>query len=126
MYKNLRWKLLTIAAVAGLAIFLFTPPSVKIKLGLDLRGGVHLVYQVQTDDAIRVETETASEQFQEALKSEGITVGAVRVTGLQEFVIEGVPPEMDARFRTLAQGQLGVSFDRDASGTTHTFRMKPN
>ena len=126
MYKNLRWKLLTIAAVAGLSIFLFTPPSVKVKLGLDLKGGVHLVYQVQTDDAIRVETETASEQFQEALKSEGITVGAVRVTGLQEFVIEGVPPEMDGRFRTLAQGQLGVSFDRDANGTTHTFRMKPN
>ena len=28
-----------------------------LKLGLDLKGGVHLVLQVQTDDALRLETQ---------------------------------------------------------------------
>ena len=36
------------------------PPSTKIKLGLDLKGGVHLVLKVETDEALKVETETAS------------------------------------------------------------------
>ena len=29
----------------------------QLKLGLDLKGGVHLVLRVQTDDALRLETE---------------------------------------------------------------------
>ena len=37
----------------ALAVWSFTPPSQKIKLGLDLKGGVHLVLEVQTDDALK-------------------------------------------------------------------------
>ena len=51
MYKNLRWKLLTILAVAAIAIVAFYPPQSKVRLGLDLKGGLHLVLQVKTDDA---------------------------------------------------------------------------
>ena len=40
MYKNLRWKFLTILAVAAIAIVAFYPPQNKVKLGLDLKGGV--------------------------------------------------------------------------------------
>ena len=58
MYKNLRWKLLTILAVAAIAIVAFYPPQSKVRLGLDLKGGLHLVLQVKTDDALKVETET--------------------------------------------------------------------
>jgi preprotein translocase subunit SecD len=127
MYKNLRWKLITIAAVAGLAIWSFTPPSQKVKLGLDLKGGVHLVLQVKTDDALKVETETSAEQFHQALKDAGITVAAPKVTGLTEFQVEGVPPASDPQFRQLAQTQLSLSFDRDSGvGGTYTFKMKPN
>ncbi len=69
MYKNLRWKLLTILAVAAIAIVAFYPPQKRIRLGLDLKGGLHLVLQVKTDDALKVETETSSEQLREALKA---------------------------------------------------------
>ena len=57
MYKNLKWKLLVIAAVAAIGIFAFTPPSRKVKLGLDLKGGIHLVLKVNTEDAVELETE---------------------------------------------------------------------
>ena len=33
MAKNLRWKLLIIAAVVGLSVFAFYPPEQKIRLG---------------------------------------------------------------------------------------------
>ncbi len=127
MNKNLRWKLLVIAAVAGLAIFAFTPPQQKVKLGLDLKGGVELIMQVQTDDALRLETDTSGEQLKQALTAANIPVGAVRSISLTEFVVEGVPAASEPQFRQLAQDQLGLAYDREAgAGGTHTFRMKPN
>jgi preprotein translocase subunit SecD len=43
MAKNLRWKLLFIVVVIALAVWSFYPPDQKVRLGLDLKGGVHLV-----------------------------------------------------------------------------------
>ena len=59
MSKNTQWKLLAIVAVAVLSVISVYPPQEKIRLGLDLEGGVHMVLRVQTDDALRVETENA-------------------------------------------------------------------
>ncbi len=44
----------------------------QLKLGLDLKGGVHLVLRVQTDEALKIHTTTTSEQLREALKTAGI------------------------------------------------------
>ena len=71
MNKNLRWKVLVILAVAALATWAFSPPSRKVRLGLDLKGGVQFVLQVKTDDALRLETQTASEQLRQAAKDKG-------------------------------------------------------
>jgi preprotein translocase subunit SecD len=51
--KNLRWKFALIVAVIALAVWSFYPPGEKVNLGLDLKGGVHLVMRVQTDAALR-------------------------------------------------------------------------
>jgi preprotein translocase subunit SecD len=127
MYKNLRWKFLIIAIVAGLAIWSFTPPSQKVKLGLDLKGGIHLVLRVKTDDALRLETETAADQLADALKTGKIAVGGVKPTSLTEFTVEGVPPASDSQFRTLADQQVAGSFNREATGGgSYLFRMRPN
>ncbi len=49
----------------------FYPPDKKINLGLDLKGGVHLVLKVQTDDALRSETETTMERLRDTLTRDG-------------------------------------------------------
>ena len=49
MKKGLQWKAIIDVAVLALSIFLAYPPKDKIKLGLDLRGGIHLVLQVITE-----------------------------------------------------------------------------
>ena len=127
MYKNLRWKLITTAIVTALAIWAFMPPSEKVKLGLDLRGGVQLVLQVKTDDAVRLETETGSEGLVEALKTAGVTVTAPPPSSATEFEIHGVVPAQDAQFRQIADQQVGVNFDYSASsGGVYRFRMRPN
>ena len=71
--SNLRWKLLLTIAVAVIfgavgvypiiaARYGIAGPTIltdrMLKLGLDLKGGVHLVLRVQTDDALRIESET--------------------------------------------------------------------
>jgi preprotein translocase subunit SecD len=127
MQKNLRWKLLIILGVIGLAVWSFTPPSQKIHLGLDLRGGVHFVLKVETDDALRVETETAAQELQDALKTASVTTTAVRTTSLTTFEAQGIPQADDQQFRTIADQQLNATYDRRAEGAgTYTFTMKPN
>jgi len=127
MYKNLRWKVIAIVAVAVLAAVAFYPPKDKIKLGLDLQGGVHLVLRVNTQDALELETETSSEQLSVALKDAGVIVGSIRPTSSTTFQVDGVPPDRDQQFRQLAQDQVGLSFDRETGvGGAYTYRMKPN
>ena len=61
MNDKMKWKALAVAAIIGLAIWKVYPPfnlydkqgnitkEGKIKLGLDLRGGMHLVLEVEID-----------------------------------------------------------------------------
>src|SRR5262245_4891463 len=125
MQKNIRWKILAIVLVTGLAVAAIVPPSKKIHLGLDLKGGIHMVLQVKTDDALKVETETAASQFEDALKSAKVTFSSVRPISLTEFVVEGVPAAADQQFRTLADRQL-TDFDRQSSSAGYTFRIRQN
>src|SRR5689334_24679776 len=57
MNRNLLWRGLLILAVAAICVVLAYPLDKKINLGLDLQGGMHLVLQVHTEDALRAETD---------------------------------------------------------------------
>ncbi len=85
--KNLRWRVITILVVVGLAIWAIIPPDQKIKLGLDLKGGVHLVLRVQTDDALRLDTDTTMEQLREAAEGKGLT--SLTFTGVDPDPVPG-------------------------------------
>ena len=52
MQKNLQWKLLSIVGITAIAVWAVYPPEDRIRLGLDLEGGVHMVLRVQTEDAL--------------------------------------------------------------------------
>ncbi len=126
MRKNLRWKMLTILAVAAAAAFAIYPPEDQVRLGLDLRGGVHLVLRVQTDDALRVETETNAEQLREQASLVGIELLSAGAAAPTEIRVEGVPGERDQEFRGIADDLLQVSYDRRADGPgAYTFGMLP-
>ena len=123
--NNLLLKFGAIVLVTGLAIWAFTPPSEKVRLGLDLRGGVHLVLGVQTDDALRLEVETTSEQLRQVLADEGINVTVS--PALTEFTVTGVPSARDAEFRTLADAQTSQTYERTTGPEGgYLFRMRPN
>jgi preprotein translocase subunit SecD len=59
MRKNLRWRFFIIVVVTIICVLGITgfPPSLgkikeRIRLGLDLKGGTHLILQVVTEDAV--------------------------------------------------------------------------
>src|SRR5262245_55154203 len=125
MAKNLRWKILIILSVIALSVFAFYPPSEKVHLGLDLKGGVHLVMRVETDDALRIESETTADRLREQLRTANITGATVTVLGPTDFRVEGVPPDQDQAFRALLV-DIEPTFNRSSGVGTYTFSMRPN
>jgi len=141
MQSNLRWKLIGILFVLVVFASVGVYPIVaarygirspswlvdkQLKLGLDLKGGVHLVLRVQTDDALRIETEQEMERLREELTKRGIMVANLTSPDPTHIRVEGVPPAQDAAFRQAAS-EVQANFDR-SSGTNgaYTFTMKPN
>ena len=123
MNKNLRWKFVLIAAVIGLAVWSFYPPGQKVNLGLDLKGGVHLVLRVQTDEALRIETEATVERLREALTRANVQTAKLEVSGPTEFVVEGV--QDDQAFRQ-ASIEADAAFVRTSGVNRYTYAMRPN
>jgi len=108
MNRRIQIRLLAIAVVTILCVYLFAgfPPSVanikqRIRLGLDLRGGTHLVLQVVTDDAIRAETDQTIESIRTQLQRDGITFRQLTRTQTNEFSAVGIDPNKDADFRRI-------------------------
>ena len=140
MYKNLRWKLLTVFAVlvifGGLGVYPLVAQRYNwplpgwleakaLKLGLDLKGGVHLVMRVNTDDALRISTTSVSEQLRESLTNSGITPASIAPVSPTVFRVEGVPQANDAQFRAAADEIAGTNYDRNPlAGGSYEFRMK--
>jgi preprotein translocase subunit SecD len=134
MNKRIRSRLLVTLGVTALAVFLFAgfPPSFakmreKIKLGLDLRGGTHLVLQVVTDDAIRAETDQAIERMRQVLQSENIVFRQLTRVENDQFSTIGVDPNKDADFRLLLGGGF-TEWDLISTAgevpNTYTLRLK--
>jgi preprotein translocase subunit SecD len=125
MKKNLRWRIILILAVVGLSIWAFVPPDQKVKLGLDLKGGVHLVLSVQTDDALRLETNLTAERLRESLDMDNIRYTKIEATSHTSFVVEGI---QDAgAFQDKAIEAADAMFTRSpGAGGSYTFTMRPN
>ena len=139
--SNLRWKVVTITVVfiafAAVGVYpliaawrgIHSPALLmdkQLKLGLDLKGGVHLVLRVKTDEALRTETELEMERLREDLMKRSVPVTNMTVTDPAHFRVEGVPPAQAAVFRQAA-AEVATSFDRDAgTNGTYTFTMRPS
>ena len=124
MNKNVRWKLIVIVGVVALAIFAFYPPQEKVNLGLDLKGGVHLVMRVRTDEALKIETDTTVERLRDTLSRAGVQYMSLEVTSPTEFVATGV--QNPQAFRQAA-AEVDTVFSRTpGAGGRETYTMRPN
>src|SRR5579863_1988144 len=116
MNKNLGIKLIVIAAT--LLVFLFGIFGIpkqwtgqglldsmqdRIHLGLDLKGGTHLILQVQVNDAVNVETDNAAERLKADFRSHKINYAEISkpdsVGSPEKIVIKGVSPDSSSDLR---------------------------
>jgi preprotein translocase subunit SecD len=122
MKKNLGIK--TAVIVATLLVFLYgifgVPKDAsgsgllaaiqkRIHLGLDLRGGTHLILQVQVQDAVKAETQNTVDRLEEQFKDKNIPYGEISQSAdnVAQLVIKGVPAAQQGDARNLALDQFG-------------------
>jgi len=142
MNKTQLWKLVLI--IGTLLVFLFgifgMPKSFsgqglaaalqeRIHLGLDLRGGTHLILQVQVNDAVNADSDHAIERLKEDLKNAKINYTEISkpdpVNNPDHVVIKGVPPEQSSELRRIAQDRLPEYDLNSGVENTWTLSMKP-
>lgn len=142
MNKNLLWKTIFIIAVLVVFIFGFLgwPQSWtaaglaqsiqnRIHLGLDLKGGTHLILQVQVNDAVNAASDQAVQRLQEDLKSKNIPFAEVvkpdPTAAPDHILIKGVPPENTTDLRNLINDRYAEYQATSGANNTWTMEMKP-
>ncbi|HUO84088.1 MAG TPA: protein translocase subunit SecD [Thermoanaerobaculia bacterium] len=98
MNKNQLWKIILIIAVLAVFTYALLPIGDRepIRLGLDLKGGTHLVMQVNTGDAIRTEVDQAMERLKGQAGQQNLPTPALTRNTEQSFVLtvpDGVPTD---------------------------------
>ena len=118
MNPQLKWKFVFILIVILVCIFgLIGIPfptsfgqvrqnlSDRIHLGLDLRGGSHLVLQVQVDEAIGQRTDQAYDALQKALHDKNINPGMSRVDN-SHILVSNLSPADSGTFHDIVANQF--------------------
>jgi len=124
--KKLWLRVGLIVVVVGLAVLSLYPPEERINLGLDLRGGIHLVLQVKTDDAVKAELDDAAQRLLSEGRGEGVELGAVVVQPERlSFEVE-VPPEADTVTVREVAGRALPGYQVDEGASVWTFRLPAN
>ncbi|MDW7759367.1 MAG: protein translocase subunit SecD [Acidobacteriota bacterium] len=124
MKKGLKWKVILTVGVIALAVFLATPPKEKIRLGLDLRGGLHLVLQVVTDDALNIETDQEIARFQDLLTKKELPFGMITRTQPGELKVQDIDTDRLGQIRDLLDDDFR-NWDYSVVGRTLTVSLKP-
>src|SRR5882724_11502629 len=117
MNKTFQWKLgIIVATLLVFAYGIFGIPESfsgagllaamhkRINLGLDLRGGTHLILQVQVNDAVNADSDRAIERLKDVLRDGKITYTDVSKPDPQNsperIVIKGITPDGATALRT--------------------------
>ena len=101
----------------------------RIHLGLDLKGGMHLILQVKVDEAISADTDSDVAAIQSDLQQSGITGATVSKPDPKrpDFIqVSGVPPAHNDDVRSVLESKYGSRYDVSPGvNNTWTLTMKP-
>lgn len=141
MNPNLKWKAVFISVIVLICLYgLLGLPSFptswaavadnfksRIQLGLDLRGGSHLVLQVQVQEAIGTHCDQAIDSLKDQLRKQNLTVGEVRRVDDTHFLVLNVAPDASGALQGIVQNQFPDWSMAPAAGQPGGFllTMKP-
>lgn len=122
MNKSLLWRGLAIAALVVVALLSAHPLEENLRLGLDLRGGIHLVLRVETEDAVRSETNKDLESLVGQMREKGMTSVSGERKADYAFAVTGVSPDRDSEVEEIVDG-FSDGWNWQRSGDALEFRM---
>jgi preprotein translocase subunit SecD len=143
MTKNLLWRLVFIVGTMLFFLFgifgipkglggnaLLAALSDHIHLGLDLKGGTHLILQVQVNDAVNVDAQNAMEVLKEQLRNHKIDYADISQPDPQNnpdhIAIKGVPSAARSDLRSIVQERLPDYDISSGASDTWNLAMKPS
>lgn len=126
MGKNVMIKIVVTVLVLAGSVYFFYPPKDaqgkdKIKLGLDLKGGMHLELEAKTDKVVLSEVHQVAEQIR-TLAEGKVTVDSVK-SEERTVTVEGVPSEREVEFKKLLN-EARVMDKFDYSSLTSAGKVK--
>ena len=121
--KGLKWKVLLIVSVlVGSLYVVLTKP---INLGLDLKGGTHLVLQVETEKALENEVLSALRDIKEKLREENIPFLTLK-SKKEKIEIELLSQEDADKVVNTIKKDYGRMFNISVNGKEITLSLKPS
>jgi len=106
--SNLGWKFLLIAVVIGGAFAFGFPPKDRINLGLDLRGGAHILMEVHTESAIDYQLGLTQGWIGNGLKDEELTYDSIVSIGDGTLEVRGTDPTRETEVREVLNEVVGT------------------
>lgn len=100
-------------------------PFLGMKLGLDLKGGSHLLMQVVTDDAVKAQCDLVGTRITEKLRKEGFPQVRVVPGDVGTVVISGIPAGRTNDLEAAIKDEIGT-WPVSTSGDTVTISMPAN
>src|SRR5262245_12705233 len=144
MKTNLKWRAVVIAVTILVCAFgiIGLPKSGadlkknfgdNIRLGLDLKGGTHLVMQVQVQDAVKADLDQTAERLKEDLKKQSITWASMdvnEVTRVEDadkiaLTIKGIPSTQSSAFRNVVSEHFPNYVLTALNSTDYSMQLKP-
>jgi preprotein translocase subunit SecD len=78
----------------------------RIRLGLDLKGGTHLVLQVNVEDAVNLYSDQAMERLRDGLRTRNIAYADVQKKDSTHLLVAGIAQDKSADLQTLVNDQF--------------------
>jgi preprotein translocase subunit SecD len=106
-----------------------SPGRSGIHLGLDLRGGTHLILQVMVEEAVSAVTDNDVARTDSALKQAGITGAVVNKPdpNTPEVIrISGIPADKTGQVRDLLNNKFTTGYAVSSSDTGFTVTLQPS
>ena len=108
-----------------------------IRLGLDLKGGSHLVMEVQVEDAVRGDALQTVERLQQEASKQGIVWNSAEVSDLSNppsvddadkvtITVKGVNPNKSSDFRNLVSTDFPTYILTVLNSTDYSLKLKPS
>src|SRR5690348_2245301 len=106
----------------------------NIRLGLDLKGGSHLVMQVQVQDAVKAEADIVINRLKDDLKKQNISWTGLERNDPQRvedadsvtITVKGIPATQSSAFRNLINERDSDWVLTTLNSTDYSLRMKPS